>query len=188
MEWENGFSHMKKVIAVIACSVLLLFSLRPTENTLMECALGSEIKIFSATNCMSYFNLFGVSDDLNTHLNETYNLSSLLNSPTEYKFFFAEKLIDGGYNINEEVGSSGLPIHSAIINNDTQTLKWLLDRGANPSTVDSISNMNAYEFIEFMQHKNSTPEREEMRKILQDAYLSWVLGQSNNINKNEKQP
>jgi hypothetical protein len=39
-----------------------------------------------------------------------------------------------------------------------------------------------------MQHKNSTPEREEMRKILQDAYLSWVLGQSNNINKNEKQP
>ncbi|WP_104041851.1 ankyrin repeat domain-containing protein [Vibrio hyugaensis] len=163
---------MKKVIATIACAFLLLFILRPSEDTLMECALGSEIKIFSTTSCMSYFNLFGISDNLNTHLHERYSLSSVLNSPTEYKFIFAQKLIDGGHDTNEEVGSSGLPIHSAIINNDIEALKWLLDRGANPNTVDSISNMNAYEFIEFMQNKHSTSEREAMRRMLQDSYIS----------------
>lgn len=82
-----------------------------------------------------------------------------------------EHIIKRGEPLNE-YHEGYAPIHSAILNNDSKYLEILLKSGANPSLkIDREGreqhNMNAFEFLKFLESKNSN-DYSEIHDLLQN--------------------
>ncbi len=157
----------KKAIFTVLVILSVLIIIRPREDTLLRCAMSGSMKIFSNDNCMTYFEVFGYSEKVYQDLSENFDVTSLLNLNPERKYYFAQLYLDSGNDIN--MAKRAMPIHGAILKDDLEEFYWLLDKNADPSVIDHLTDLDAYDFIDLMVEKHATPNRLEMQKVL-DRY------------------
>lgn len=165
---EYGFSMSKKTIFSVLVILSVLIFIRPREETLLRCAMFGPMKIFSSDDCMAYFDVFGYSEKVYQDLSENFDVTSLLNLKPERKYYFAQLYLDSGNDINKKL-ELGMPIHGAILKDDLEEFYWLLDKNADPSVIDHLTDLDAYDFIDLMVEKHSTQNWLEMQKVL-DRY------------------
>ncbi|HAS6262883.1 TPA: hypothetical protein RQJ64_004066 [Vibrio vulnificus] len=158
----------KKTIFAILLILSVLIIIRPREETLLRCAMFGPMKLFSSDTCMVYFDVFGYSENVYQDLRENFDIASLLSLSPERKYYFAQLYLDSGNDINQKL-DQGMPIHGAILKDDLEEFYWLLEKNANPSIVDPLTDLDAYDFIDIMINKQPTPNRLEMHKVL-DRY------------------
>lgn len=124
------------------------------------------MKIFSSDTCMVYFDVFGYSENVYQDLRENFDVASLLSLSPKRKYYFAQLYLDNGNDINQKL-EQGMPIHGATLKDDLAEFYWLLERNADPSVVDLLADLDAYDFIDIMVKKQPTQNRLEMQKVLE---------------------
>lgn len=162
----SGYSMSKKTIFAILLILSVLIIIRPREETLLRCAMFGPMKLFSSDTCMAYFDVFGYSENVYQDLGKNFDVASLLSLTPERKYYFAQLYLDSGNDINQKL-EQGMPIHGAILKDDLEEFYWLLDKNADPSIVDHLTDLDAYDFIDIMVKKQPTPNRLEMKKVLE---------------------
>ncbi|EKA7356628.1 hypothetical protein OL322_004171 [Vibrio vulnificus] len=156
----------KKTIFAILMILSVLIIIRPREETFLRCAMFGPMKIFSSDTCMVYFDVFGYSENVYQDLRENFDVASLLSLSPKRKYYFAQLYLDNGNDINQKL-EQGMPIHGAILKDDLEEFYWLLKRNADPSVVDLLTDLDAYDFIDIMVKKQPTQNRLEMQKVLE---------------------
>lgn len=112
----------------------------------MLCALGNDIPVFDSEDCLFYFETFGVSQDLLSLVEYQYGISSILSGDSHSRFRMANTLIAHGFDVNWLNESNSPPLHSAIIHDDFEAFKWLMQQGANKDLYCPKVGKNATEF------------------------------------------
>lgn len=147
-----------------AMAVFLKHSI--TEERMMLCTLGNEIPIFDSEDCITYFEIFGVSEELMALVEQQYGIASILRAGSHSRFRMADALVTHGFDVNWINEDKISPLHSAIIHDDFESFKWLMQKGANKEFHCPKLGRNATEFLNLVYTENPTINRGAMYALL----------------------
>ncbi len=83
------------------------------------------------------------------------------------RYKFLKYFISKGVSINKPSAIDGFPpLHAAILLNDKELVKFLLNNGADINKKDIKFKLSPEEFINFLQQKNNTIDRSSIKKII----------------------
>ncbi|GAB7223815.1 hypothetical protein VoSk93_30320 [Vibrio owensii] len=153
-------------LSFITTSFALFLKHSLTEERMMLCALGNDIPVFNSEDCLFYFETFGVSQDLLSLVEYQYGISSILSGDSHSRFRMANTLIAHGFDVNWLNESNSPPLHSAIIHDDFEAFKWLMQQGANKDLYCPKVGKNATEFLDWIYTENPTANRGAMYALL----------------------
>ncbi|EGQ8960083.1 TPA: hypothetical protein KD853_002682 [Vibrio parahaemolyticus] len=155
--------------------VITLFASSVDDERLVLCALGSNIVLFNYRSCLSYIETFNLNESYIDSINSELGIMTILNSEHENKFKVANVLLQQGADINSINTLDGLslpPLHSAVLSDDDESFKYLIDNGANVETLSSQSNESLYDFTNKLLKKNPTPARASMLAFIHEQLKS----------------
>ncbi|AHI99188.1 hypothetical protein CGI83_07255 [Vibrio parahaemolyticus] len=156
---------------VVVATTITLFASSVDDERLVLCALGSNIVLFNYRSCLSYIETVNLNESYIDSINSELGIMAILNSEHENKFKVANVLLQQGAGINSINTLDGLslpPLHSAVLSDDGESFKYLIDNGANVETLSSQSNENLYDFTNKLLKKNPTPARANMLAFLHE--------------------
>jgi len=83
----------------------------------------------------------------------------------KYLRYFVKK----GVSTNKLSVIDGLtPLHAAVVINDAELVKFLLENGADPMLKDSQYKLASIDFVDYLQKKNPSTDRLKVRQQLQE--------------------
>jgi len=133
------------------------------------CSTNNESHFISSKLCSYYlFNYRGNKNDI-YQLSQTSNLNFLVSiqDKKQRKSLF-DFFIKNGSDINGISHIDGLtPLHSAILINDAELVKYLLSMHADPTIIDKNNHLTAIQFLNLLTSRNPEVDREKIRLLFQ---------------------
>lgn len=147
MTVHSKSSRWNKILKwFLICTLALIFIVCPIVYVAGSVYMMEKSNINAVTNMATYdnspipnwfarlyiFNFRGDKDDLE-FLRTQSGLDPILENPCATRYKIASYLIDKGFDINTTDGSGRTALHLAVMGTDIEKVKWLIDRGADPS-------------------------------------------------------
>lgn len=148
--------------------IAVLFSVsRLSIQHLIICSADSEAFTIPQSVCKYYLYNFTGEDDAH-QLDDSAGLAFAYQiQNTEEKYNIINHLISVGVNINGISNIDGLtPLNAAILINDSELVKHLLDKGASPEKKDRANQLNARQYIEALQKSDLETNRKKIHQII----------------------
>ena len=162
-----------KVIAVIASVpvvvvLAVIFSVsRLSIEHLIICSADSESFIIPYNVCEYYlYNHSGREDAI--HLDDGAGLSYVFEiQDREEKYNIINHLISIGVDVNGVSNIDGLtPLNAAILINDSDLVKYLIEKGASLEKKDSSHQLGPKEYVEFLQSNDPDTNRSKIHETI----------------------
>lgn len=158
-------------LCVFSYISILLYSLNKYDiEEIIICSLDSGSHYIPPNVCEYYLYNFRADKKDITDLSEVSNLGFMVGIENKSK---REKLlnffISKGSDINGISNIDGLtPLHAAILINDEDLVKYLIEKGANPLKMDRDNKLTAIEYVELLIKKAPDVSRKNILIILQN--------------------
>jgi hypothetical protein len=157
----------KKLFLFFFVVVTVTIVILPSEERVMWCASGVEMKVFNRDQCLAYFEYMGPSNKLTEIVARDFGLTALLNAEgTFHKYVLIQSLLDSNYDINVVTSNQALPLVSAVIQDNFTMFEWLLSRGADPSLSDPLTEKDVRQLLYVYLNEKPTANRHKMLELL----------------------
>ncbi len=161
---------MKKKFFLFFVVVAITIVILPSEERVMWCASGVEMKVFNRDQCLAYFEYIGPSNELIEIVARDFGLTTLLNTEgTFHKYELIQSLLDSNYDINFVTSNQALPLVSAVIQDNLTMFEWLLSRGADPSLNDPLTEKDVRQLLYVYLDEKPTANRYKMLELLNQS-------------------
>ncbi len=166
---------MKKTIlsllVIIPLSVigLVIYAMSTDDiEGIVICATNDDTHYIPSSLCEFYLLNYRLTEEDIEFIEGRSGLSFLFEIQDKNKRYNLVKyFISKGVSINKPSTIDGYPpLHAAIINNDPDLVKLLLNNGANIKQKDSSYNLTPEEFINFLLQKQPSIDRRPINKII----------------------
>ncbi len=132
------------------------------------CATNEETSYIPSSVCEYYLFNFRLTEEDIKYIESRAGLNFLFGiSDPNKRYKIIKYFLAKGVSINKPSAIDGLlPLHAAILDNDEELVKFLLNNGADIHKKDTKFKLTPEEFIEFLQQKQSTKDRSITKKII----------------------
>lgn len=167
---------MKNILLIFCFSVVVVSSFlylaltKMSIEDLIICTSDENASKMPAPICNYYFSNFTVLADARS-LDSRAGLAFAFEIPdTEKRYNVINRLLYIGSDITKASTIDGLtPINAAILLNDSDLVKFLIEKGADLDKPGTENNLNAKEFLSFLKEKDPNKNRDNVQILLDKA-------------------
>lgn len=153
----------------VAMAALMVVSLqRSSMLEVIICSTDNTVMYIPSSLCKSYlYNFRGNSDDIaELKITTGITIAFDIRDQTQRKQLF-EFLLNQGLEVNTPNTQNGLyPLQAAILRNDLDAVKLLLDHGANPALKNKRRGLDSLEFMHQLIQRKPEINRKPIERIL----------------------